>query len=105
MSLPDWFGFLSQLTMLDLECVSPSSSPPRRRVTCGVHCVHVVVIVVVVVYSANQLTSLPESFGNLTQLTSLGLECVSLSSSPLRRRIMRYVYCVCVSTSCSAITS
>ena len=70
-SLPDSFANLTQLTTLKLQCVSPSSSPPRRRATRCVRCVRVVVE-----FSKNKLTSLPDSFGNLPQLAWLDLGCV-----------------------------
>ena len=57
-------------------------------------CVHRVRVVVV--FSDNQLTSLPDWFGNLTQLTTLVLRYVSPSSWPSRRRVTRCVRCVCV---------
>ena len=79
MSLHGSFANQTQLIMLDLGCVSPSSSTPRRRATRCVRWVRVVVV-----SSSNQLTSLPDSFGNLTQLTELDLECVSSSFWRLR---------------------
>ena len=47
-----------------------------------------------VVYSWNTLKSLPDSFGNLTQLTELYLQCVSPSLSSLRRGVTCCVRCV-----------
>ena len=47
-------------------------------------------------FSGNQLTSLPDSFGSLTQLTTLYLQCVSLSSSPPCCRATRCVRVVVV---------
>ena len=46
-----------------------------------------------VVFSNNQLTSIPDSFGNMAQLYELNLRCVVLSSSPSPRHRVTYVPC------------
>ena len=88
---------LMQLTTLDLQCVSPSSSLPCRRSTRYVRHVRIVVV-----FSNNLLTSLPDWFGNLVQLTELSLECVTLSSSLSRRCAMRVVCVAFTSSLCPA---